>query len=916
MSSKYLIPKNKSNVLLSSKDTIIKKFLNRTSGLETISIPHSIQKIKSNSIKRFNLTYNQPSNTWYKSLLISSPPPSLPCSPSTSTSTSATTATSTSNSPKWLSFIPKNNHTFNINQLNKKFNRGDIVLLSQDLSNLYMCIELPQSTADPRYSFANSNGDIIFANRSSVLLRIPLQLPTNLLLSDDFLQPEPTQGVGTVKNSIDNPYVLPVLLRQLVISPSLSTISSNANNLLPIVLKKLQLLHRNLQAFKIIPLVQLSSLVQNLDLTKATSNDGESYISNFIANSNENYSIESINSSNLIATFWAIRQQQQDHLWGDIHYSKALLFPLAVSILPLQSNYMYYKEILPAIELDHSIERFTKNGIPNTPNEFPQLLNLLKQYASGAVLMDDKIVTMISKIFRNLDDYKKYDVSRDLCQKLYNELVPKEQKIQNSLLYNTDLALPLASNRTEEQEKVYQMYNPIQTSNNSNRHDFGDLRVFCIDEKTAHEIDDGVSIEYKQNNVYTLHVHIADPSSYFKICNDHNVNIENDEILKIALQRSFTTYLPDQVLPMLPKLLCRAADLGKTGEKTKTITFSVDVKLNKKDMTVKVLDNTFQVRLGYVSNFVKDMTYSDVDSILNDSKESGRDKKVEKDLKSMFLIAKGLNNSRIMNNAVIFSDEINNGKIELTKDEITGEVTQINFKGGKFTDSNILVSELMILANSLAGKFFAENGIPAIYRSYSDLLLGKDAQSEYNAMLSNLKLGKRPTLKDINKISSLFNTSKFTTYPSPHSMIATKYYATVTSPLRRFPDMINHLQIHRILSKQPLCFTQRDLENMNWNIQTKDVILRSSSRMINTYWTLRHIKDQLSEDPDKKFDVMITSVQQNGVAHCILAQFSFAKGKLVFDPNDESHPLIGDTVSNCKITKIDCLGNVLEFSKA
>ena len=61
-----------------------------------------------------------------------------------------------------------------------------------------------------------------------------------------------------------------------------------------------------------------------------------------------------------------------------------------------------------------------------------------------------------------------------------------------------------------------------------------------------------------------------------------------------------------------------------------------------------------------------------------------------------------------------------NGAINLQTQEMNIKVTseseiEITVLNSR-TDSRMMVSELMILFNSLAAKFFAENDIPAIYR--------------------------------------------------------------------------------------------------------------------------------------------------------------------------------------------------------
>ena len=47
------------------------------------------------------------------------------------------------------------------------------------------------------------------------------------------------------------------------------------------------------------------------------------------------------------------------------------------------------------------------------------------------------------------------------------------------------------------------------------RQDMREIPIYCIDDPTAHEIDDGISIHEDQQD-YIVSIHVAEPSSYIK----------------------------------------------------------------------------------------------------------------------------------------------------------------------------------------------------------------------------------------------------------------------------------------------------------------------------------------------------------------------------------------------------------------
>ena len=76
------------------------------------------------------------------------------------------------------------------------------------------------------------------------------------------------------------------------------------------------------------------------------------------------------------------------------------------------------------------------------------------------------------------------------------------------------------------------------------RHDWGNLSVYCIDDASAHEIDDGLSIERAGNDTWWVHVHIANPTAFFE--RDH-------PLAKMARHMGESIYMPERTYMMLPR---------------------------------------------------------------------------------------------------------------------------------------------------------------------------------------------------------------------------------------------------------------------------------------------------------------------------------------------------------------------------
>ncbi|KAL3229154.1 hypothetical protein RNJ44_02241 [Nakaseomyces bracarensis] len=892
---------------------IAAKYVERTKSLEPDLKIKSLPKIKAGFTKRYKERYLVPSKQWLEKKwkdgegtgpVFSDRPQVF----------SESIINSKILSEKVKQYEKMKKFSFNPADLMKNsLDKGDIVLLKQAPRELAMCVNLPVSTADPRYTFAKIDGTIIYALRSSVLLRIPGQLPPGV---DQLILPEHNhkyEKIGTVKNSISELELLPTVARQLVVSYTPSFITKFATDQLPIVLKKLELLHRYLQdplgAWHI-TFISLTQLIKSMNVAKATDAiGGDKYMQELIATYMEN-TIERIDPSNLLSTYLAIKEQQQQNLWGSINRNSALCFPTSVAVLPLQSSHIYYEEVICKLKAKNFAEIHRLAKCINTHDyktinaEYKDVINLLKNYAAGNFDTNVNVSTLISKLFRLTNKYMNRDITRELCDELLYQISP-DIKNKNLILNNVDLELPDSSIRATNEQRLYEM-TAVSKINDTARYDFGDLPVYCIDSEVAHEIDDGISIEKLSEDKYRIYVHVADPASLFPESSNYLKTGIMDDILKISLRRGFTSYLPELVHPMLPESYCRATDLGNEGKKTNTITFSLELDIYGK-RKVNIDKKSFKVQLGQVSRFPS-MTYERVDRILR-REEEGVDPIDYDNLLALSDISKRLQYCRALeDNAVIFGEGFNRGMVQLQPDE-HGNLTRPTFYDQNQTDSTILVSEFMLLANSQTGRFFKKNKIPGIYRCYRELNLGPVALNQYMQLQKQAKNGKLPELKDITKISALLNSSFYSSRPYPHDMIGAKFYMQVTSPMRRGPDLINHLQLHRYLKKLPLCFNQDQIDAMVWPIQSRADIIKDISQRSAVYWTLKHLE---ANEADQPHTVIVTSVPQDGTVRCVLPKYSMARGTLLLTPRQlETAPKIGDTVRACKIDTIYPLDGIL-----
>ncbi|CCD27221.1 exoribonuclease II NDAI_0K00320 [Naumovozyma dairenensis CBS 421] len=927
-SNKYVsltakLPTKDTNKPLSREDIqlIQANFLKRTNDLEPDIRLKTTAQIHYELDKRFNARYLQPSKSWYESNWEKLNEKRLTLS----------IRELINKDPAEFKFNYYKNLKFNIEDVTEPLKIGDIVLLKTNTSEFSMCIDLPQSLKDPRYTFISSTGDLIFGMRSMILLKIPFKLPGNI---ERLIIKEPAHKynpIGTIKSSLDETVLVPVIARQLLINFMPAQISKCATKQLPVIIKKLELLHRYLQDFsgpQQIHFHKLINIIEALNLDRATDYEkGNEYVNELLKqkyyNDYTDLSLSSLDATVALSTYWAIIEQQDLFLWGEIKRNSSSLFPTTVTILPF-SHHVYYTKLIKSLrknnfrrtnEFSAFINEHNLNtSSPEIQFKFPEFLHLLKEYCAGNLLDNPKIITILSKIFRNLNDFKERDITKDLAYELLTKLIPTSNLLANPLLANHDLSLPTNSGRGENQSKLYELATPTKIESGettTKRHNFNDLNVYCIDSETAHEIDDGISIKkYLKIDLLYSFILLTLQFISMKDSNKEKKTGIDDDILKIAYYRSFTTYLPDNVVPMLPSKYCEMSDLGKSNQNIETLTFSVDITIfdgSNNEETLKILYDTFKIQFGLVSNFPK-VTYDTVDKILDNSTKIP-DTSITEDLRQLSRIAKLLRKYRINeNNAIVFGEGFNRGipDLQSTEDEII-------FTDQKNSDSNELVSEMMILANTLTGKYCKDHKIPVIYRCYSPLDIGPEAQQEC-IILRSKNIDRLPSNIDMAKMSSFLNSSYYSGTPSRHSMLGSDEYATVTSPLRRFPDLLNHIQLHNHLKGYQLPFTPNHVAHYLTTIQSRSDTLKNIGNAVYTEMTLNYIKLLINKEPTKAFDVLVTSVPIEGSARCAIVGYEYARGTIKLKAEINPVPIIGDIITKCKVTKIFPIEGALELS--
>lgn len=336
-----------------------------------------------------------------------------------------------------------------------------------------------------------------------------------------------------------------------------------------------------------------------------------------------------------------------------------------------------------------------------------------------------------------------------------------------------------------------------EDDNISNRRDLREDIIFTIDGEDAKDFDDAVGIKKLENGNYELTVSIADVSHYVK---------EGSELDKEAKLRGCSVYLTDRVIPMLPKKLSNEICSLKEGVNRLTITTKMifDTNGNLKDYDI----------FESVICSKKRMKYHEVNDVLNGNVVEGYEPFI-KDLKTMQELSHILRDKRKEIGGLSFETN----EIKIIVDE-TGKA--IDVKEDVRGEAEKLIEDFMIANNEVVATYVSYMGIPFIYRIHDlpdidKLRLSKTIIQTmgYKLRSKNGKISNKAIQEFLNEVKDteeydiiadiLLRSMKkavYSTYNEGHYALASKNYSHFTSPIRRYPDLVDHRVVKKIMKNE------------------------------------------------------------------------------------------------------------------
>lgn len=616
------------------------------------------------------------------------------------------------------------------------------------------------------------------------------------------------------------------------------------------------------------------------------------------------YDSTSFPAADYLSVLFALKKQSR--LWT-IQRDKASFSPTKV-IIWLLAQISHEDQVVKDLRREglEQVAKYCAGKLIGKSNRehlplYNAVVSMLKEYVNGKFENDPMVSTTIISLLRRVDkllanagqttpdDMYKYEYS---FGKAYDLLTRLNEDINvNPFKWSAETNLPgeETSVKADLQETYFKYFDKVyelpekddiakrtlarnlyqEDPLGDKRIDMKEVPIYCIDDPTAHEIDDGISIN-EESDKYVISIHIAEPSSYIR---------PESIVSSIAYGKSSTTYLPEAVFPMLPQMVSKLAGLGRDSVETRT--FVVQYRLSKKDIddyigeklknSLYTPDNMFfskikqdiydssDVKFALAKRFRQGFTYEAVNKLLQDELkvDNYREKSVSGDadfdnlikLQYISTILWGIRKS----NSAYTSGQNKKLTVGPNKGSSSSKIIEEGsyklclpnsdqvIEASPERTNNIstqLVTENMIIANHLTAKFATDKGIKILYRTL-DPKFNTELSQEYTELVRNGGI-------DIDQ-EKLLNLYAFLTRgvisdkPDKHFMMGLNIYTNISSPLRRFIDMVNQWQFQDYFLGRTT-ISDESIGGIVSRLNARNDIIRGLQRESVTFWQLLFLK--------------------------------------------------------------------------
>lgn len=429
------------------------------------------------------------------------------------------------------------------------------------------------------------------------------------------------------------------------------------------------------------------------------------------------------------------------------------------------------------------------------------------------------------------------------------------------------------------------------------RRDLTGLAFVTIDSASTEDMDDALYVEEMADGALHLTVAIADPTAWI---------VEGSKLDKAAKIRSFTNYLPGFNIPMLPRELSDDLCSLRANEPRPVLACRMIVGADG------AIADDIEFFAATIESKAK-LAYDDVSGWLEGSSDwTPPDDAIAAQIRLLERVCAQRAAWR-QSNALVFKDRPDYRFVLGEK----GEVLDIVAEPRRI--ANRIVEESMIAANICAARVLRDKlgfGIYNVHTGFdaakteqlAELLKSHDVHVDAQEVLTlngfcklRRELDAMPSGFLDSRIRRFQSFAEISVEPGPHFGLGLEAYATWTSPIRKYGDMVNHRLLKAIIKGESPARPQDDI---TVQMAERRRANRMAERDVADWLYARFLKDKAGTDI--RFSAEIIDISRggmrvrlvdNGAVAFIPAPFIHAvRDELVCSQENGSVQIKGETV--------------------
>jgi ribonuclease R len=339
-----------------------------------------------------------------------------------------------------------------------------------------------------------------------------------------------------------------------------------------------------------------------------------------------------------------------------------------------------------------------------------------------------------------------------------------------------------------------------ETGDLESRRNLTDRITVTIDGESARDFDDAISVEQRSDGGFSAGVHIADVSHY--VAEGGALDLE-------AFRRGTSVYFPDRAIPMLPENLSNG--LCSLRPDVPRLTLSAFLEFSAQG---EVESRSFDIS---VIRSKRRLTYAEVRRLLEepDPRDELEYGPVLPTLRAAEALARVLNQRRMARGSIDF--DLPEGDVILDEEGFT-----VGVRPGERNIAHRIIEELMIAANEAVAFHLDSHESPAVYRVHDPpqptsldelrsvvkpmgLKLEKDLEllnpAALQALLKQVE-GKPEEPFVASLVLRAMQQAAYDPECRGHYALGSTHYTHFTSPIRRYPDLLVHRQLKKLLARE------------------------------------------------------------------------------------------------------------------